>query len=62
MGPSGLRTRHPGKEVRNNVGKVPRAAEAGSNLQRPREISGESQSPEEGAGLAHELVGARKKG
>src|SRR6266702_1142994 len=34
MGPSGLRTRHPGKELRNNVGKVPRAAEAGSNLQR----------------------------
>jgi hypothetical protein len=33
-----------------------------SNLQGPLEISVDTQIPEERAGLAHELVGARKKG
>ena len=36
-------------------------AEARSNLQGPREISVDTRIPEEGTGLAHELVGARKK-
>jgi hypothetical protein len=33
-----------------------------SNLQGPRKISVETRISEEGAGLAHELVKARKKG
>jgi hypothetical protein len=33
-----------------------------SNLQGPREISVDTQMPEEGTGLAHELAGAMKKG
>jgi hypothetical protein len=37
-------------------------AGARSNLLGPLEISEDTRSPEEGAGLAHELVGARKKG
>ena len=37
-------------------------AGARSNLQGPLEISVDTRIPEEGAGLAHELVGAMKKG
>jgi len=51
-----------GKTGRDNVGKNQIPAEARSNLQGPREISVDTRIPEEGTGLAHELVGARKKG
>jgi hypothetical protein len=43
-------------------GRTGSQQEARSNLQGPLEISVDTRSPEEGAGLAHELVGARKKG
>jgi len=48
--------------LQNNVGKKQFPAGARSNLQRPKEISAKARSLEEGAGLAHELVGAKKKG
>jgi len=51
-----------GKTCRDNVGKNQLPAGVRSNLQGPREISVETRIPEEGAGLAHELVGAKKKG
>jgi hypothetical protein len=51
-----------GKTGRDNVGKNRFPAGVRSNLQGPREISVETRIPEEGAGLAHELVGAMKKG
>jgi hypothetical protein len=51
-----------GKTCRDNVGKDRFPAEVRSNLQGPREISVDTRIPEEGTGLAHELVGARKKG
>ena len=51
-----------GKTDRDNVGKNQLPAGARSNLQRPQEISVETRTPEEVAGLAHELVGAKKKG
>ena len=47
---------------RDNVGKNQFPAGVGSNLHGPREISVDTGIPEEGTGLAHELVGARKKG
>ena len=50
------------KTCRDNVGKNQIPAGARSNLPGPREISVETRIPEEGTGLAHELVGARKKG
>ena len=46
----------------NNVGKNQFPAGARSNLPGPLEISVDTRSPEEEAGLAHELVGAMKKG
>jgi hypothetical protein len=51
-----------GKTCRDNVGKNQFPAGARSNLPGPLEISVDTQSPEEEAGLAHELVGAMKKG
>ena len=60
--PTGSWLKHPGKDLQNNVGKKQFPAGARSNLQRPREISGRPRSPVEGTGLAHELVGAKKKG
>jgi hypothetical protein len=51
-----------GKTCRDNVGKNRFPAGVRSNLQGPREISVDTRIPEEGTGLAHELVGARKKG
>jgi len=51
-----------GKTCRDNVGKNQIPAEARSDLQGPQEISVDTRIPEEGTGLAHELVGARKKG
>ena len=51
-----------GKTCRDNVGKNRFPAEVRSNLQGPREISVDTRIPEEGTGLAHELVGAMKKG
>jgi hypothetical protein len=51
-----------GKTCRDNVGKNQIPAEARSNLQGPQEISVDTRIPEEGTGLAHELVGAMKKG
>ena len=50
------------KTCGDNVGKNRFPAGGRSNLQGPREISVDTRIPEEGAGLAHELVGARKKG
>ena len=50
-----------GKTCRDNVGKNQFAAGVRSNLQGPLEISVDTPIPEERAGLAHELVGARKK-
>jgi hypothetical protein len=52
----------PGKTCRDNVGKNQFPAGVRSNLQRPPEMSVDTGIPDEGAGLAHELVGARKKG
>jgi hypothetical protein len=51
-----------GKTCRDNVGKNQFPAGARSNLPGPLEISVDTQSPEEEAGLAHELIGAMKKG
>jgi len=48
--------------LQNNVGKKQFPAGARSNLQRPKEISAKARSLEEGAGLAHELARAMKKG
>ena len=60
--PTGSWLRHPGTDWQNNVGKKQFPAGARSNLQGPREISVGTRSPEEGAGLTHELVRAMKKG
>ena len=51
-----------GKTCRDNVGKNEWPAGVRSNLQGPREISVDTRIPEEGAGWAPELVGAKKKG
>ena len=51
-----------GKICRDNVGKDHFPAGAGSNLQRPLDISVEHEVLAEEFGLAHELVGARKEG
>ena len=51
-----------GKTCRDNVGKDPFPAGAGSNLQRPLDISVKHEVLAEEFGLAHELVGAMKEG
>jgi hypothetical protein len=43
-------------------GRTGSQQEPGSNLQGPLEISVDTRNPEEGAGLADELLGAMKKG
>ena len=51
-----------GKTCRDNVGKGQLPAGAGSNLQRPLDISVEHEILAEEFGLAHELVRAKKEG
>ena len=51
-----------GKTCRDKVGKNRFPAGVRSNLPGPREISVDTRIAEEGTGLAHELVGARKRG
>ena len=51
-----------GKTCRDNVGNDHLPAGAGSNLQRPLDISGNHEVLAEESGRAHELVRARKEG
>ena len=62
VGPSGLRARHLGKDLRNNVGNIPLAAGA---VWQPAETSGtrlKNRRTGEARGWAHEPVGAMTVG
>jgi hypothetical protein len=59
VGPPGHGTRHLRKDSQNNVGKIPLAAGAGSNLRRLHERGQKAEVEESHAGLTNESVGAR---